>query len=61
MREVAQNMDSGMANYYAMITGEGHGTVRHLPGFRDPLVRYRLSLRTDMRDLGRWSCASWRR
>ena len=29
-----------MANYYAMITGEGHGTVRTLPGCRDPLVRY---------------------
>jgi choline dehydrogenase-like flavoprotein len=38
------------ANYYAMITGEGHGTVRPLPGFRDPLVRYRLS-GTDMQDL----------
>jgi len=32
-----------MANYYAMITGEGRGTVRVLPGFRDPLVRYRLT------------------
>jgi len=38
------------ANYYAMITGEGHGTVRPLPGFRDPLVRYRLTT-ADMRDL----------
>jgi choline dehydrogenase-like flavoprotein len=38
------------ANYYAMITGEGSGTVRPLPGFRDPLVRYRLSS-ADMRDL----------
>jgi choline dehydrogenase-like flavoprotein len=38
------------ANYYAMITGEGHGTVRPLPGFRDPMVRYRLSA-ADMRDL----------
>jgi choline dehydrogenase-like flavoprotein len=38
------------ANYYAMITGEGHGTVRPLPGFRDPLVRYKLSP-ADMRDL----------
>ncbi len=38
------------ANYYAMITGEGHGTVRPLPGFRDPLVRYRLSA-NDRRDL----------
>jgi len=32
-----------MANYYAMITGEGRGTVRAIPGFRDPLVRYRLT------------------
>jgi len=39
-----------MANYYAMITGEGHGTVRTLPGFRDPLVRYSISEK-DRRDL----------
>ncbi|MBI3849015.1 MAG: GMC family oxidoreductase [Verrucomicrobia bacterium] len=39
-----------MANYYAMITGEGRGTVRPLPGFRDPLVRYTLT-RNDRRDL----------
>jgi choline dehydrogenase-like flavoprotein len=39
-----------MANYYAMITGEGFGTVRCIPGFRDPLVRYRLS-GSDRRDL----------
>ena len=32
-----------MANYYAMLAGQGSGTVRPLPGFRDPLVRYRLS------------------
>jgi len=38
------------ANYYAMITGEGYGTVRPLPGFRDPLVRYKLSA-ADLRDL----------
>ena len=30
-----------MAAYYAM-TSAGNGTVRVLPGFRDPLVRYRL-------------------
>jgi len=30
-----------MASYYAMTRG-GSGTVRALPGFRDPLVRYRL-------------------
>jgi choline dehydrogenase-like flavoprotein len=39
-----------MANYYAMITGEGRGTIRMLPGFRDPLVRYRLT-ENDRRDL----------
>jgi choline dehydrogenase-like flavoprotein len=39
-----------MANYYAMITGEGHGTVRTLPGFRDALVRYAISDK-DRRDL----------
>ncbi len=38
------------ANYYAMITSEGHGTVRTLPGFRDPLVRYALT-ETDRRQL----------
>ena len=31
-----------MAVYYAMTRG-GRGTVRTLPGFRDPLVRYHLS------------------
>jgi choline dehydrogenase-like flavoprotein len=30
-----------MAVYYAMISG-GKGTVRALPGYRDPLVRYQL-------------------
>lgn len=39
-----------MATYYAMITGEGHGTVRLLPGFRDPFVSYRLT-QNDRRDL----------
>ncbi len=32
-----------MANYYAMITPEGHGTVRPLGRFRDPLVRFELT------------------
>jgi choline dehydrogenase-like flavoprotein len=32
-----------MAVYYAMITGSGSGTIRTLPGFRDPLVRYSLT------------------
>jgi len=31
------------AIYYAMITSEGNGTIRSLPGFRDPLVRYRVT------------------
>jgi choline dehydrogenase-like flavoprotein len=39
-----------LATYYAMITGQGSGTVRTLPGFRDPLVRYRLT-EPDRRDL----------
>jgi choline dehydrogenase-like flavoprotein len=33
-----------------MITGQGSGTVRTLPGFRDPLVRFRLT-EADRRDL----------
>jgi choline dehydrogenase-like flavoprotein len=40
-----------MATYYSMITGQGSGTIRNLPGFRDPLVRYNLT-RNDLRDLG---------
>lgn len=39
-----------LANYYTMITGEGCGMVRPLPGFRDPLVRYTISEK-DRRDL----------
>jgi choline dehydrogenase-like flavoprotein len=39
-----------LATYYAMITGQGSGTVRTLPGFRDPLVRYRLT-EPDRREL----------
>lgn len=39
-----------MAIYYAMITPEGRGTVRTLPGFRDPLVRYKLT-DADLRNL----------
>jgi choline dehydrogenase-like flavoprotein len=39
-----------MATYYAMITGEGHGTVRTMPKCRDPLVRYHLT-EADRRDL----------
>lgn len=32
-----------MAIYYAMITPEGRGSVRTLPGFRSPLVQFRLT------------------
>src|SRR5262249_31088351 len=38
-----------MAIYYAMIRG-GCGSVRNVPWFRDPLVRYRLA-RCDLADL----------
>jgi choline dehydrogenase-like flavoprotein len=48
-REVAHTWKQ-MATYYSMITGEGRGTVRALPGIRDPLVRYRLT-ENDRRDL----------
>jgi choline dehydrogenase-like flavoprotein len=41
---------TNMATYYAMLTGQGSGTVRTVPGFRDPLVRYSLTLQ-DRRDL----------
>jgi choline dehydrogenase-like flavoprotein len=39
-----------LATYYAMITGEGGGTIRTLPGSRDPLVRYKIT-ESDRRDL----------
>lgn len=39
-----------MSIYYAMITGSGHGSVRSLPGYKDPLVRYTLS-QEDLADL----------
>jgi choline dehydrogenase-like flavoprotein len=29
--------------YYAMVDGGGRGSVRSIPGFADPLVRYRVS------------------
>ncbi len=38
------------ATYYTMITSEGRGTIRTLPSFRDPLVRYSLT-ETDRRNL----------
>lgn len=36
--------------YYAMVNGGGHGTVRTVPGFADPLVRYGIT-RQGRRDL----------
>lgn len=41
-QEVQKNWHK-MAIYYAMITGEGYGTVRNIPFCRDPLVRYKLT------------------
>ena len=41
-----------IAVYYAAITSEGRGRVQALPGFRDPLVTYRLT-RRDRAVLGR--------
>lgn len=49
-REVA-HVWPHMATYYAMITGQGRGSVRALPRFRDPLVRFNLT-EPDRRDLG---------
>jgi choline dehydrogenase-like flavoprotein len=49
VRETARTWQES-ATYYAMITSEGSGTVRTLPGFRDPLVRYALTL-TDRHNL----------
>jgi choline dehydrogenase-like flavoprotein len=48
-RQVAQTWPKE-AIYYAMITSEGRGSVRTLPGFRDPLVRYAIT-ETDRRNL----------
>lgn len=39
-----------MAIYYAMVIGSGYGTVRCLPGYRDPLVRYEVTAE-DLRNL----------
>jgi choline dehydrogenase-like flavoprotein len=40
--EVDQNWQK-MAIYYAMMTPSGRGTIRCLPNYRDPLVRYGLT------------------
>ncbi|MDY7024383.1 MAG: GMC family oxidoreductase, partial [Cyanobacteriota bacterium] len=47
--EVDKNWQK-MAIYYAMITSESKGSVRCLPGFRDPLVRYHLT-QQDLKEL----------
>lgn len=39
-----------MAVYYAMITGAGSGSVRGVPGYHDPLVRYTITP-SDLGDL----------
>ena len=39
-----------MAVYYAMITGSGSGSIRTIPGFRDPIVRYGITPQ-DLSDL----------
>jgi choline dehydrogenase-like flavoprotein len=48
-RELSEHWTQ-MANYYAMIAGEGSGTVRPLLNFKDALVRYKLTA-ADRRDL----------
>lgn len=49
LHEVDQSWQN-MAIYYAMITSPSRGSVRCLPGYRDPLVRYRITAQ-DLRDL----------
>lgn len=39
-----------MAVYYAATLSQGRGSIRPLPGFRDPLVRYRIT-REDLKQL----------
>ncbi|MCF3581052.1 GMC family oxidoreductase [Planktothrix agardhii] len=48
-QEVQKNWHK-MAIYYAMIVGEGYGTVRNIPFCRDPLVSYKLTSQ-DLKDL----------
>lgn len=50
VRRPLLSMPKACAGYYAMARAEGMGTVTPLPGFRDPLVRYRLT-RRDWRNL----------
>ncbi len=49
-QQIVDERWQNMAIYYAMITG-GNGSVRNVPGFSDPLVRYSLS-EADLRNLG---------
>lgn len=48
-RKIVDERWHNMAIYYAMITG-GQGSVRNVPSYRDPLVRYTLAPE-DMRNL----------
>jgi glycine/D-amino acid oxidase-like deaminating enzyme len=48
-RETARDWPH-LSVYYAMITSEGSGTIRTVPGYSDPLVRYTLTPK-DRRDL----------
>ncbi|MBE9142418.1 GMC family oxidoreductase [Planktothrix mougeotii] len=48
--ETVEKQWQNMAIYYAMITGEGSGTVRNIPFYRDPFVRYKLTSQ-DLKDL----------
>lgn len=50
-RPLASREWNRLAVYYAMITGKGSGTVRAIPGLKEPLVRYRLTAQ-DRADLG---------
>ncbi|MCM3596575.1 GMC family oxidoreductase [Metabacillus idriensis] len=49
LNEIVSNWEK-MAVYYTMITGHGRGTIRTIPGFRDPVIRYHLT-EEDLRDL----------
>ncbi|MDC1153181.1 GMC family oxidoreductase [Nitrospinaceae bacterium] len=49
-RKKIENIWENMAVFYAMIETPSYGKIRHIPGYRDPLVQYRLS-RQDMRAL----------
>lgn len=42
-RQEVEQYWQNMAVYYAAITPQGKGTIRCLPGFKDPLIRYNLT------------------